>query len=200
MIIKTKRLILRPPRKSDWKDIVEGVKEIEVSGMLLVVPHPYKKKDALWWINSKLKELKKKNKKEYVFFMELKAEKKVIGVTTIHGIDNQSKKGHTGSWINKKYWRRGYILEAKVPVLDFAFNKLKLRKIETSAFVENKASNKMSQKLGFTHEGMKRKTVIAKSTGKIHDENIYGLLKEEWFKIRPKVIKGVEKKIKENEK
>src|SRR3989344_5875843 len=99
MILKTKRLILRPPRKSDWKDIVEGVKDLEVSRMLLVVPHPYAKKDAMWWINAKLKELKKKNKKEYVFFMELKSEKKVIGVTSIHGIDKQNKKGYTGSWV-----------------------------------------------------------------------------------------------------
>ena len=50
MILKTKRLILRSPRKSDWKDILEGASDIEVSKYLLLVPHPYKKKDALSWV------------------------------------------------------------------------------------------------------------------------------------------------------
>jgi len=200
MILKTKRLILRAPRKSDWKDIVEGVKDKAVSSMLLVVPHPYKKKDALWWINRTIKKWKKTKKEDYSFVIELKSEKKVIGVTSIHHVDEQSKKCDTGSWINKKYWRKGYILEAKIPILDFAFNKLKLRKIETSAFVENVASNKMSLKLGFKREGLKRKAIVSKATGKVHDENIYGLLKAEWKKVRYKLIKEVEKKIKNDKK
>ncbi len=44
MKLITKRLILRKPKKSDWKDLVEGVGEYDVAKMLLVVPHPYKKK------------------------------------------------------------------------------------------------------------------------------------------------------------
>jgi len=199
MNFKTKRLILRPPRKSDWKDIVEGCKDLEVSKWLAVVPYPYNKKEAMEFINKKIKDLRKKEKYSYVFFIELKSEKKVIGVTDIHEINKLDKTAKTGTWINKNYWRHGYILEAKVPVLDFVFNKLKLRKIETEAFVENKASNAMSKKLGFKKEGTKIKTTICNATRKIHDANIYGLLKEEWKKIRPKIIKEINRKMK-NEK
>lgn len=194
MMLETKRLILRPPKKTDWKDIVEGASDLEVSKMLLVVPHPYKKKDALGWVNSCMAKWKKKDKSDYTFFIVLKSENKVIGATGIHELDKRQGKAVTGSWINKRYWRKGYILEAKVPVLDFAFNKLKLRKIETSAFVENSASNKMSKKLGFRLEGTKRQSVISKSDGKIHDENIYGLLRKEWTRIRPYIIKEVTRK------
>lgn len=196
MIIETKRLILRPPKRSDWKDVVEGSRDIQVSKMLAVVPHPYKKKDALRWINDVIKKWKKKKKEDYTFFIELKKEKKVIGATGIHKVSYIDKKAKTGSWINKKYWRKGYILEAKIPILDFIFNKLQLEKVETEAFVENKASNEMSKKLGFRYEGTKRKSVACKATGKIHDENIYGLLKEEWKKIRPKLIRELNKKLK----
>ena|SRR3989344_2963695 len=188
MIFKTKRLILRPPRKTDWKDVVEGAGDIEVSRNLLVVPHPYRKKDAMKWINSSIKKWKSKNKEGYTFFIELKSEGKVIGATSIHKINKEQGIANTGSWINKRYWRKGYILEAKVPVLDFVFKKLKLRKIETSAFVENIASHNMSTKLGFTHEGTKRKAVVCKADGKIHDENIYGLLKDEWLNKRKEII------------
>src|SRR3989344_4710109 len=189
MILKTKRLILRPPRKSDWKDVVEGVRDVEVTRNLKVVPYPYAKKDAIKWLNTTIKKWRKKEKEDYTFFIELKSEKKVIGATGIHRISKKNGKCSTGSWINKNYWRRGYILEAKIPVLDFIFNKLKLRKVETEAFVENIASNKMSQKLSFKKEGRKRKSIVDLATRKIHDENIYGLFKKEWLKTRPKIIK-----------
>lgn len=76
MKIETKRLILRPPRKSDWKDILEGAKELDVTRNLLVVPHPYKKKDAIWFVNHAMKKWRKKEKSDYTFFIELKSEKK----------------------------------------------------------------------------------------------------------------------------
>lgn len=196
MKIETKRLILRPPRKSDWKDIVEGAGDLRVSSMTAVIPHPYSKKDGLWFINEVLKKWKKKKRGDYTWFIELKKEKKVIGVTGIHKISELDKKCRAGSWINKNYWRNSYIIEAKIPIFNFVFDKLKLRKIETEAFVKNKASNGMQRKLGFKFEGTKRKTTVCMATGKIHDSNVYGLLKNEWRKVRPKLIKNLNKKIK----
>ena len=178
MKIETKRLILRKPKKSDWKDITEGVGELDIARYIGRIPHPYKKKD------------------DYSFVIELKPEKKVIGATNLHQIDGISLSAATGSWINKKYWRNGYILEAKIPTLDFAFNKLKLIRIESCVYKENKASNGMAKVFGYKLEGTKRKAVKAISTGKTHDENIYGLLKPEWKKARPKVVKRLKKKLK----
>lgn len=194
MKFETKRLIIRPPKKSDWKDILEGAKELDVSRNLLVVPHPYRKKDAQSFINDVMKKWRKKEKKDYTFFIELKSEKKVIGVTDIRKIEKENGTASTGSWINKKYWKKGYITEAKIPVLDFAFNKLKLRRLETEAYNKNKASNNMSKKIGYVYEGTKRKGMKSKATGKIHNANIYGLLKEEWKKKRPKLIKEIKKR------
>jgi [ribosomal protein S5]-alanine N-acetyltransferase len=196
MKIETKRLILRSPKLSDWKDILEGAKDLSVTSMLAIVPYPYHKKDSKWYVNKSINQWKDKKRKDYTFFIELKSERKVIGVTSIHNVDQFNKKANTGSWINKKYWRKGYILEAKIPILDFAFNNLKLRKIETSAFYENEASNAMSKKLGFKFEGKKRKTVVCKATEKIHDQNEYGLLKEDWKKNRLKLIKELNKNLK----
>jgi len=196
MKLETKRLILRKPRLSDWEDVVEGMGDIEVAKYLKLVPHPYNKNNAIRWIKYALKEWKKKNKQNYVFFIELKSEKKVIGDTGLYMISKEHSKCCTGSWINKNFWRKGYILEAKVSILDFAFNKLKLRKIETGAFRDNKASNNMSKKLGFKLEGIRKKSLIDISTKKIHDEVLYGLFKEEWKKRRSKIIKEINSKIK----
>ena len=188
MELKTKRLILRKPKKSDWKDLVEGVGEYDVAKMLLVVPHPYNKKDADTYIKTVIKRWKQKIQNDYTFFIELKSEKKVIGAIGIHRIDKFSGIGTTGSWINKKYWRNGYMTEAKIAVNDFAFNKLKLRRLESPVFSDNKASNAVQIKMGYKLEGVKRKAVKGKTTGKIYDENIYGLLKEDWVKARKKLL------------
>jgi len=189
MELKTKRLILRKPKKSDWKNLVEGVGEYDIAKMLLVVPHPYNKKDADVFIKKVIKRWKDKIKSDYTFFIELKTEKKVIGAIGIHRIDYFSGVGTTGSWINKKYWRNGFMTEAKIAVNDFAFNKLKLRKLNSDVFVENKASNATQNKMGYKLEGTRRKNERSKASGKIHDENIYGLLKEDWKKVRGKLIK-----------
>jgi ribosomal-protein-alanine N-acetyltransferase len=189
MELKTKRLILRKPKKSDWKDLVEGVGEYDVAKMLLVVPHPYNKKDADTYIKTVIKRWKQKIQNDYTFFIELKSEKKVIGAIGIHRIDKFSGIGTTGSWINKKYWRNGYMTEAKIAVNDFAFNKLKLRRLNSDVFTENKASNATQLKMGYKLEGTRRKVAKSKASGKIHDENIYGLFKEDWKKAKMKLKK-----------
>ena len=80
--------------------------------------------------------------------------------------------------------------EAKVAVNDFAFNKLKLRKLNSDVWTENKASNATQIKMGYKLEGVRRKNNRSFSTGKIYDVNEYGLLREEWLKIRRKFIVG----------
>lgn len=189
MELKTKRLILRKPKKSDWKDIVEGIGEYDVSKMLLKVPYPYKKKDAEDFIKRKIIKWKQKVKDDYLFMIELKSEKKVIGAIGIHKVDNFFRTGETGSWVNKKYWRNGYMTEAKIAVNNFAFNKLKLRRLESPVYTDNVASNATQLKMGYKLEGVKRKAGKSKASGKIHDENIYGLLKEDWDKVKYKLIK-----------
>jgi len=174
---------------SDWEDLVEGIGNYDVAKMITKVPYPYTKKDAEYYIKKRLKIWKKKVIDDYVFVMELKSEKKVIGAIGLHKVNFFHGVGTTSSWVNKKYWRKGYATEAKIAINDFAFNELKLRRIESGSFSNNIASNALQLKMGFKFEGTKRKNVRCMTTGKIHDENIYGLMKEEWKKARSKLIK-----------
>mgnify|MGYP001462704609 CR=1 FL=1 len=189
MKIETKRLILREPKLSDWKDLVEGVGEYDVSKMTLTIPYPYGKQEAEIFLKKVIKKGKTKDKENYLFAIELKSEKKVIGSIGIHRINFFSGVGTTGSWINKKYWRNGYMTEAKIAINDFAFNKLKLRRLNSEVFTDNKASNATQIKMGYKLEGTRKKAVRSLASGKIHDENVYGLMKEDWKKVRPKFNK-----------
>ena len=182
MILKTERLILRPLKDSDEKSLIENINNIKVSKWLLKVPHPYTKKDAKAWIKYYKEKSKKRKKEDYSFGIELKAEKKIIGAVGLHGVSKIQGTAEVGYWLGEKYWRFGYGSEALREVLKFAFNKLKLRRIEAGVFAGNPASGKLLEKFGAKKEGLLRKAKRSKANGKIYDEIRYGLLKEEWKK------------------
>ncbi|MBT4375750.1 GNAT family N-acetyltransferase [archaeon] len=198
MVVKleTERLILRKPKLSDAEEIFEGIGNKDVSRRLSSVPYPYKKSDAEWWLKRSIKRWMEKEQKNYDFIIILKSERKIIGSLGIHDVDRDNGVCSTGSWLNKNYWRKGYMTEAKIALNEFAFNKLKIRRMETGAFTDNKASNATQLAVGYKYEGCRRKKHISKATGKLHDENMYGLLKEDWKKKLPKLKKHLKTKIK----
>lgn len=187
MKLETKRLILRPPTMKDIEDIIENINNLKVSRNLLVVPYPYKIKDAKWWVNHNREQEKAKPRKSYEFNIELKSEKKIIGGVGLSHLDLYQGTATLGYWLGQKYWKNGYGTEAAAKIIDFGFNKLKLRRIDVEAYAENTASNALIRKLGFTYEGTLRKAKRAKSDGKIHDGNIYGMMKEEWVKAKKRL-------------
>jgi len=199
MKLETQRLILREPKISDWKDIVEGIGNFNVSKTMSSVPYPYKKKDALEWIKKTIQKSRKKERDSYAFSIELKSNKKVIGNISLTNINKFDKTGETGSWINEKYQRKGYITEAKIALNEFAFNKLKLRKLKSPMFITNIASNMTQKRMGYKLEGFLKKDKLCKTTGKIHDVNICGLFKEDWKKKLPSIKKHLQEKIKKLE-
>jgi len=136
MILKTKRLILRDFEKKDIEDLIENINNLNVSKWLLVVPYPYTKKDAKWWINCCAEKAKEKPRKSYEFAIEF--EGKMIGGIGLSKIDKFQGSAILGYWLGEGYWRQGIMGEAVERVLDYAFNRLKLRRINSEAFVEEK--------------------------------------------------------------
>ncbi len=107
-----------------------------------------------------------------------------LGVNVVIKINKFQGTAGGGIWINAKYHGRGYGTEAFGKKIDFAFNNLKLRRLENGLFAGNLSSFKMQEKFGYKIEGMKRKAVICMATGKIMNEYITGLLKEEWKDVK----------------
>jgi len=60
----------------------------------------------------------------------------------------------TGSWIGREFQGRGYGKEMRAAVLGFAFDGLGARVAETSAFLDNAASNAVSRALGYAENGV----------------------------------------------
>lgn len=181
--LETKRLVLREWNKKDVEDLIEGLNNIEVSKWLAFVPYPYTAMDAEKWIEFCNENAKKgERRSSYDFAIELKSEKKVIGGVSLDKINKFQGTAGGGIWINAKYQTQGYGTEAFGKRIDFAFNNLKLRRLENGFFEGNSSSFKMQEKFGYKIEGMRRKAFICMANGEIMDEYITGLLKDEWKK------------------
>jgi RimJ/RimL family protein N-acetyltransferase len=176
MRIVTERLILRPPTLKDAEDIAANANNLEVSRYLALVPYPYRAKDARDFI--KLRRKKAKHN-PYNFGIILKHSGKLVGMIGLTGLDKFSGKAEVGYWLGKKYWRQGITEEALRAIVKFAFQKIKLVRLEAGALVENKASANLLKKVGFRKEGLKRKGARPKSTSKWHDTYIFGLLRSD---------------------
>jgi RimJ/RimL family protein N-acetyltransferase len=76
-----------------------------------------------------------------------------IGTIGIHRLDYENRIAVTGAAIGEKdCWGKGYGTEAKMLLLDFAFNTLNLRKIYSHVLVNNPRSKRYSEKCGYVIE------------------------------------------------
>ena len=176
LVIETERLLLRAWQPSDKDDLVEGLNNINVSKWMAFAPFPYTMSDAESFISSTIES------KDYNFAIVLKSENKVIGGTQLRNVDLVQGTAHGGIWINEKYQGHGYGKEAWGARIKYAFDILNLRRLENGFFVGNEKSWKMQESFGYKIEGTKRQRYKCLSTGKIVDEVITGLLKDEWIK------------------
>lgn len=93
-----------------------------------------------------------KQKQNNIVFM-IVADGKPIGSMGIHNIDHRQGTATTGALIGEKeYWGRGYGSEAKMLLLEYAFNVLNLRKIYSNVISFNDRSYRYSLKCGYQEE------------------------------------------------
>ena len=78
---------------------------------------------------------------------------------------------------NRDYWGKGLATEAVSLVMDFAFNELKLRRVQAGCFEKNIGSLNVLRKTGFSLEGTLRKQLLD-TNGQWQDHLFFGKLNE----------------------
>ena len=102
---------------------------------------------------------------------------------SVDSIDiSNNKKVNLGYFINDFFWNQGITTEAVNAIIDFAFTKNKVLKIESGCIPENVASEKIMIKCGFKKEAYKKNHSWVNS--KWMDRVEYGMTKEEYFRHR----------------
>jgi ribosomal-protein-alanine N-acetyltransferase len=81
----------------------------------------------------------------------------LLGGITLNGIERGiAQKGTLGYWMGEPYTGHGFMSEAVGLVCDFAFDTLRLNRVEASCLPRNAPSKHLLQKLGFAEEGYAR--------------------------------------------
>ncbi len=183
VFLKGKKTLLRPLRKTtDFELCLHWINDPEVNQYLLVHFPVTEKKEVEWFDNLA------NNPGEIVLGIET-LDGKLIGTMGLHRINGKDRTALTGALIGEKeYWGKGYGTDAKMTLLDYAFNTLNLRKINSSVYAFNKRSLKYNLKCGYKIEGVRKKQIFR--NGKYHDEILIAVFKEDWLPVWKKYQKA----------
>lgn len=173
---KTKRLILREFKKTDWEAVQSYASIPEVVEFMPFGPNT--PKDTKKFIASAIKESKKKQRTVFEFAITLKENKALIGSCRITIAKMKTRKAYIGYILHPDYWNKGYATEAAQELLKFGFKKLKMHRIFAQCRPENEASAKVMKKIGMQYEGHLRKHTFIK--GKWIDSLIFAILEDEF--------------------
>ena len=90
------------------------------------------------------------------WFIRLPDINKVVGTICLHSLDVSRASVEIGYGLSPAYWGRGIFRSAAELVIDYAFNKLCVRRIVARTSVHNLASLRGLERLGFKTEGVMR--------------------------------------------
>jgi len=80
-----------------------------------------------------------------------------IGNVGLHGIDRANRKASLGIVIGEKeYWSKGLGTDAMATVLRYAFERLRLHKVNLDVMDYNERAIRVYERCGFVREGVRR--------------------------------------------
>jgi len=112
---------------------------------------------------------------------------RLAGSVSYVSIDVNNRRAMIGYWLAEPFRGKGLMTRACMAMVDVAFNKLLLNKVEIYCAVNNDKSRAIPERLGFKPEGILRQYEWVNDH--YVDVVAYGMLADEWREIRKK-IKG----------
>jgi [ribosomal protein S5]-alanine N-acetyltransferase len=114
---------------------------------------------------------------DWTWAVVLRQEQQMIGMCQLLNYRVQHARTELGYMYNRAYWGKGYATEAASLVVDFAFTRLHVHRVEATVLATNVASIHLLKKIGMQYEGCKREARREK-TGFV-DLHFYGMLGHE---------------------
>jgi RimJ/RimL family protein N-acetyltransferase len=98
--------------------------------------------------------------------------------------------GHT--WLASSAWRTGANVEAKLLMLEHAFERLGCMRVEFKTDARNERSRKAMEALPARFEGIFRKHMLVRD-GELRDSAYYAITDDEWPEVRANLRRRLEK-------
>ncbi len=93
---------------------------------------------------------------------------------------------YVGYWIDQAHAGQGYVPEALVLAIRFAFDELRLHRVQIAIIPRNRASRRVVEKLGIRDEGVALRYLEINGTWEDHVR--YAITSEEWAERRPGLL------------
>lgn len=148
IVLKTKRLILRPLEMEDLLSLHRYSSDTENTKYMLYLPYDSLEESKGFLINA-INQWQKEKPKTYEFAIIL--DNIHIGGISLF-IDYENNEAEIGWVIDSKYQKKGYTSEAAIALKDFVFNKLKFKRLIACCDSRNIASYKTMEKIGMKFE------------------------------------------------
>ncbi len=169
-----RRVLLRPLERADNHTLRRWMNDPEITQYLMRV-FTLMEKEEEEWIDSK-----HKSQNDFTLGIVETEGKRLIGSIGLHAISWQSRTATTGTVLGEKtYWGKGYGTEAKMLLLDFAFNALDLYSVLSRVMAYNKRSLAYGKKCGYEEVGRIPRW-IRRQNGQRCDEVLLIVTREKW--------------------
>jgi ribosomal-protein-alanine N-acetyltransferase len=114
----------------------------------------------------------------YNLFIFTHDERLVGGVGLSNLRRGVSETASLGYWIGEPFSRQGYMTAALPLVLSFAFDRLRLHRVEAACLPNNAPSRALLVRAGFRQEGYARQYLCIE--GRWQDHLLFAVLREDW--------------------
>ena len=147
MFARTERLLLRPGWGEDAPELARAIADEQVVRNLATAPWPYRQEDAEAFLASPRDPVMP----SFLIMERTDGAPRLVGSC---GLGRRpSGAVELGYWIAKPHWGKGFATEAGRALIEIA-RTLKLPRLEASHFIDNPASGRVLEKLGFVPTGM----------------------------------------------
>ena len=147
MFARTERLLLRPGWAEDAAALAQAIADEMIVRNLATAPWPYRLRDA----EAFLAQPRDPVLPSLLIFERTGGAPQLVGAC---GLGRRpSGAVEMGYWIARPHWGRGFATEASIAVIDIA-RTLRLGRLEGSHFLDNPASGRVLEKLGFEPTGI----------------------------------------------
>ena len=143
MFARTPRLLLRPGWIQDAPALLEAMRDESIVRNLASVPWPYSLADAEAFLSAE----RSASEPAMLIFRRTAGAPELVGSIGF-GRDPDGEM-ELGYWIGRAYWGRGFATEAGRAAIHMARDSLRLRKLNAGHFIDNPASGRVLEKLGF---------------------------------------------------
>jgi len=117
-----------------------------------------------------------------LFQWGVEIEDRIVGTCTLARINRAHKRAEVGFILGRAFWGRRVMSRALPLLISFAFDQLRLHRLEADVDPRNTASIRILEKSGFQREGLMRQRYF--SAGEWQDGIMYALLAEERGRAR----------------